>query len=88
MALSDTTTGHPPEPAPERPGPAELCDGSAAAGSADPAELAGRLRAVIQHLLPVLRGHSTHRELTPAARPPSRCWTPTGHCGSANSPHG
>ncbi|MFE2157923.1 MarR family winged helix-turn-helix transcriptional regulator [Streptomyces lydicus] len=66
MAPSDTTTGHPPEPVPERPGPAELCDGSAAAGSADPAELAGRLRAVIQHLLPVLRGHSTHRDLTPS----------------------
>ncbi|MER7288877.1 MarR family winged helix-turn-helix transcriptional regulator [Streptomyces lydicus] len=66
MAPSDTTTGHPPEPAPDRPGPAELCDESAAAGPADPAELAGRLRAVIQHLLPVLRGHSTHRDLTPS----------------------
>ncbi|MFH8683513.1 MarR family winged helix-turn-helix transcriptional regulator [Streptomyces lydicus] len=63
MAPSDTTTGHPPEPAPERPGPAEVAGGSAAG---DPAELAGRLRAVIQHLLPLLRGHSPYRDLTPS----------------------
>lgn len=32
----------------------------------EPAELAGRLRAVIQQLLPLLRGQSLHRDLTPS----------------------
>lgn len=34
--------------------------------TAEPAELAGRLRAVIQQLLPLLRGQPLHRELTPS----------------------
>ncbi|QZY20294.1 MarR family transcriptional regulator [Streptomyces decoyicus] len=33
---------------------------------AEPAEPAGRLRAVIQQLLPLLRGLSRHRDLTPS----------------------
>ncbi|MYU55506.1 MULTISPECIES: MarR family winged helix-turn-helix transcriptional regulator [Streptomyces] len=33
---------------------------------AETAELAGRLRAVIQHLLPLLRGHDVHADLTPS----------------------
>ncbi|WP_260639851.1 MarR family winged helix-turn-helix transcriptional regulator [Streptomyces angustmyceticus] len=32
----------------------------------EPAELAGRLRAVIQQLLPLLRGQQRHRDLTPS----------------------
>ncbi|MEI5131091.1 MarR family transcriptional regulator [Streptomyces libani] len=32
----------------------------------EPAELAGRLRAVLQQLLPLIRGRSPHRDLTPS----------------------
>ncbi|WP_329180309.1 MarR family transcriptional regulator [Streptomyces decoyicus] len=45
-----------PGPATEQPPPSR----------AEPAELAGRLRAVIQQLLPLLRGLSRHRDLTPS----------------------
>ncbi|MFK0294051.1 MarR family winged helix-turn-helix transcriptional regulator [Streptomyces sp. NPDC090442] len=34
--------------------------------AAEPAELAGRLRAVLQQLLPLLRGQTTHPDLTPS----------------------
>ncbi|MCB5908871.1 MarR family winged helix-turn-helix transcriptional regulator [Streptomyces pinistramenti] len=33
---------------------------------AEPAEAAGRLRAAVLRLLPALRGHSAHRDLTPS----------------------
>ncbi|MFG2212356.1 MarR family winged helix-turn-helix transcriptional regulator [Streptomyces sp. NPDC048638] len=52
--------GVPPEP----PAPEAVPDPTPA--QYPPAELAGRLRAVIQHLLPLLRRQSVHSDLTPS----------------------
>jgi DNA-binding MarR family transcriptional regulator len=51
---------------PANPGIPDAPGTSGTPGTPDSAELAGRLRAAIQHLLPLLRGQSVHGDLTPS----------------------
>ena len=51
---------------PGTPTDPRAADPSGTDGAPDAADVAGRLRAVIQHLLPLLRGQSVHSDLSPS----------------------